>query len=185
MYPVADERWIPNPLKYRDLDLEPAFLDRLKDFDERTGTHFKTRLLLLQSFIDESALGDDQEAKLLSNSRLVPLGRRVMMLSLTSFLFQNYPQINTQKSRIIHNSVMQPPAFQLLGRNLYPEFDQLVLANNENEDLPYIRQKALLSTIGALYLDQGIMKSLAFVFGPLREAGMEKLISTHFEGQKE
>lgn len=190
IYPLVDKHWIPDPLVYRQLGIPQTKLEELRKFDEENNLNFQTRILLLQAFLDESKFismhgSISENAKQCTNSRLHLIGSQIYNSSVVNLLVHLHPGISASNSHRIMCMVSEKYLLNKLATGIY-DFNKLLIAapmhditsfsshqqhSLKNRDNESQISKALLSLMGALYLDQGMMKSLEFVYGTVMQKG--------------
>ena len=140
----------------------------LNDLEAKIGISFKDKNLLEQAFVHRSYLNENPKFKLPHNERLEFLGDAVLELSVTDFLYRNYPdkqegELTAYRAGIV-NAVILGEIGHELGFNNY-----LILSKGESKDLGKARQYILANTIealiGAIYMDSGLEAATKFING--------------------
>lgn len=126
--------------------------------EEKLEIKFKNKDLLIQAFVHRSFLNENTSFKLSHNERLEFLGDAVLELSVTQYLFLNYPEklegeLTSWRAALV-NARMLAKISEELGFNNF-----LLLSQGELKEEGKARQCILANTfesfIGSLYLDQG------------------------------
>ncbi len=128
------------------------------NFEKSTGFIFKDKSLLAQAFTHRSYINENSGAKLSHNERLEFLGDAVLELSITDYLYRNFPdqdegELTAYRSALVNAVIISDVAGEL---NMN---DYLLLSKGEAKDIGKARSYILANTyeayLGALYLDQG------------------------------
>jgi len=125
--------------------------------EKSLGIKFKNKSLLQQAFIHRSYINENPGSKLKHNERLEFLGDAVLELSVTRYLFDNYPnpegELTCWRAALVNSKMLSEVAARLKFN------DYLFLSKGEKHDTGRARQFILANTleaiIGAIYLDQG------------------------------
>lgn len=135
-------------------------------FEKKLGLNFKDKNLLTQAFVHRSYLNENPEFNLEQNERLEFLGDAVLELSVTEYLYKEYPkkaegELTNWRAALVNAKMLTIIAEQL-GFN-----DFLFLSRGETKELGKARQYILANTfeavIGALYLDSGYDTTDTFI----------------------
>lgn len=135
-------------------------------FEKQSGVVFKDKALIKQAFTHRSYLNENPDHGGEHNERLEFLGDAVLELSVTDFLYRNYPkkdegELTSYRAALV-NAVTVASVGSDLGMN-----DFLLLSKGEAKDTGRARQVILANTyeayVGALYLDQGYETADAFI----------------------
>ena len=125
---------------------------------EMLGVEFQDLDLLLTAVVHRSYLNEHPKLKLGHNERLEFLGDAVVELSVTEYLFKNYPNpegdLTNWRASLVNANMLGD-----LAREIGIE-DFLMLSRGENKDKDskarlYILANAFESVVGAIYLDGG------------------------------
>ncbi len=142
-------------------------MKEFSQFEEKTGITFKNKDLLKQAFTHRSYLNENKGTRLEHNERLEFLGDAVLELSVTDYLFKNYPdkpegELTSLRSALV-NAITLSEVANTLNVN-----DFLLLSKGEAKDTGRARQYILANTleaiIGAIYIDQGYGSAHDFIF---------------------
>jgi len=129
-------------------------------FEEKIGVRFKDRDLLVQAFVHRSYLNEHPDFRMGHNERLEFLGDAVVELSVTEYLYTNYPnpegELTNWRAALVNANTLAAIAQDDLGMEEY-----LYLSRGEAKDAgskarQYILANAIEALIGAMYLDQGM-----------------------------
>jgi len=132
-----------------------------KDFstlEERVGVKFKNNEILRQAMVHRSYLNEHPDFPLGHNERLEFLGDAVLELSVTKYLYENYPnpegELTNWRAALVNSHMLATVARELD----IEEF--LFLSRGEQKDKnskarQYILANAMEALIGAVYLDAG------------------------------
>lgn len=138
----------------------------MKRFSARAGIEMKDIHLLETAFTHRSYLNESRLKNREHNERLEFLGDAVLELVVTNFLFTKYPDKNegdlTAYRAALVNAVMLGDIAEALGMN-----ECLLLSRGEAKDTGRARATILANTfeavVGALFLDQGLGVTTAFI----------------------
>lgn len=133
-----------------------------KDFsllEKKLNLEFNNKDLLIQAFCHRSYLNEDPGFELGNNERLEFLGDAVLELTVSNYLFENYPnnpegELTSWRAALVKGDSLSTVAEEL-------DFnDFLLLSKGEGKEEGRARQSILANTmeafIGALFLDQGL-----------------------------
>ncbi|OGN13664.1 MAG: ribonuclease III [Candidatus Yanofskybacteria bacterium RIFCSPHIGHO2_02_FULL_43_17] len=135
-------------------------------FEKKLGLKFKNKDLLTQAFVHRSYLNENPGFGLDQNERLEFLGDAVLELSITEYLYNEYPQkaegeLTNWRAALV-NAKMLTSVAEELGFN-----DFLLLSRGETKELGKARQYILANTfealIGAIHLDSGYEQADTFI----------------------
>ena len=135
-------------------------------FEKKLGLKFKNKDLLTQAFVHRSYLNENPGFGLDQNERLEFLGDAVLELSITEYLYNEYPQkaegeLTNWRAALV-NAKMLTSVAEELGFN-----DFLLLSRGETKELGKARQYILANTfealIGAIHLDSGYAQADTFI----------------------
>jgi ribonuclease-3 len=141
----------------------------MKDFsslEKKLKVKFKNQDLLKQAFVHRSYINENPGFKLTHNERLEFLGDAALELTVTEYLYQNYPnpegELTNWRASLV-NSQMLAKLAKKFGLE-----DYLYLSKGEAKDTNskarnYILANAFESLIGAIYLDRGYKVTKQFV----------------------
>ena len=137
----------------------------LKTLEKKINIKFNNQDLLQQSLVHRSYLNENPKFDLEDNERLEFLGDAVLELSVTDYLYRNYPNpegdLTNWRAALVNTKMLAKIAHQI-GLNKY-----LLLSRGEANDTgrarQYILANAMEAVIGAIYLDQGYEISSQFI----------------------
>jgi len=137
----------------------------LNELEAKTGFAFKNKDLLTQAVTHRSYLNENPDFHLDHNERLEFLGDAVLELSVTEYLYKNYPnpegELTSWRASLVNSKMLAKVGLSF-------ELDKhLLLSKGEAKDSgrarQYIVTNAVEALIGALYLDQGYDAASSFV----------------------
>ncbi|MGD0976675.1 MAG: ribonuclease III [Minisyncoccia bacterium] len=131
--------------------------ENLSELENKIGVNFKNKDLLLQALTHRSYLNENPKWHLDQNERLEFLGDAVLELSVTEFLYKNYPnpegELTSWRAALV-NAIILSRITEKFDLNSF-----LLLSRGEAKDTgrarQYILANAIEALIGAIYLDQG------------------------------
>ena len=126
----------------------------LSQLEQKLGTSFKNKDLLLQSLTHRSYINENPKFHLDHNERLEFLGDAVLELVVTEYLYKNYPnpegELTSWRAALVNAKILSGIAANL-GIN-----DFLLLSRGEARDTGKARQiilaNAIEAVIGAIIL---------------------------------
>ncbi len=141
----------------------------MKDFsilEKRIQAIFNNKDLLVQALCHRSYLNENSDFKIGHNERLEFLGDAVLELSVTEYLYLNYPDklegdLTSWRAALVNTKMLSQ-----IARNI--ELNKYVLlSKGEEKDFGRTRQSVLANAfealIGAMYLDSGYNKCYKFI----------------------
>ena len=135
-------------------------------FEERIGYTFSDKNLLKQAFVHRSYINENRAEKLEHNERIEFLGDAVLELVVTNHLFITYPKKSEGELTALRSALVNTQALAIAAEELNIN-DFLLLSKGESRDNGRARKYILADTfeaiIGAIYIDQGLQKSAAFI----------------------
>lgn len=135
-------------------------------FEERIGYTFSDKNLLKQAFVHRSYINENRAEKLEHNERIEFLGDAVLELVVTNHLFITYPKKSEGELTALRSALVNTQALAIAAEELNIN-DFLLLSKGESRDNGRARKYILADTfeaiIGAIYIDQGLEKSAAFI----------------------
>ncbi|NTV44462.1 MAG: ribonuclease III [Candidatus Yonathbacteria bacterium] len=135
-------------------------------FQKRAGVLFSDEMLLQQAFTHRSYLNEHPDLPHTHNERLEFLGDAVLELSVTDFLYKNYPDKTEGDLTAYRAALVNTVSISNAGKELGME-ECLLLSRGEARGTEKARQYILANTfeavIGAVYLDQGYAAADAFI----------------------
>src|SRR3989338_5326855 len=128
-------------------------------FEKKAGIVFKDKNLLKQAFVHRSYINENPNLGFFHNERLEFLGDAVLELSVTDYLYREFPgqdegELTAYRSALV-NAVIISEVASYLGMN-----DYLLLSKGEAKDTTgkarqYILANTFEAFVGAVYIDQG------------------------------
>lgn len=140
-------------------------MNDLSEIENKIGVKFKSQDLLQQAFVHRSYLNENKSFDLEHNERLEFLGDACLELSVTDYLYNNYPnpegELTNWRAALVRGTTISKVA-KKLGFE-----DFLMLSRGESKSAGRAREQILANTfeavLGAIYLDQGYKKADGFV----------------------
>jgi len=138
----------------------------VNDLAKKLGIKFKNSDLLLNAVTHRSYLNEHPTFKVPQNERLEFLGDAVIELSVTEFLYENYPNpegdLTNWRASLVNANILGD-----LARDLGVE-EYMLLSKGESKDKKskarlYILANAFEAVVGAIYLDKGMKEADAFL----------------------
>lgn len=141
-------------------------MQKLTDFQEMIGYHFRQEGLLRQALTHSSYANEKHMKKLSDNERLEFLGDAVLEIISSEFLYQSYPDVPEGELTRLRASIVCEPTLALCTEELSLG-DYLFLGKGEEltggRKRKSILSDALEAVIGAIYLDGGFANAKEFV----------------------
>jgi ribonuclease-3 len=140
-------------------------------FESRLGISFRHRSLLEQAFVHSSYCNENPDFARPSNERLEFLGDAVLNFVVTEKLYKEFPELSEGELTEIRASLVCRDT--LAGLAAWLELgDWLLLGRGEElsggRAKPSNLANAMEALMGALYLDQGLVKVRRFILRQLR-----------------
>jgi ribonuclease-3 len=138
----------------------------LNKFEEIIGITFKDKNLLKQAFTHRSYLNENRNLTLSHNERLEFLGDAVLELSVTKYLYDQFPTKPEGDLTALRSALVNAITLSEVATNIHVN-DFLLLSKGEAKDTGRARQYILANTfeaiIGAIYIDQGFEMANEFI----------------------
>jgi ribonuclease-3 len=138
----------------------------LNKFEEIIGITFKDKNLLKQAFTHRSYLNENRNLTLSHNERLEFLGDAVLELSVTKYLYDQFPTKPEGDLTALRSALVNAITLSEVATNIQVN-DFLLLSKGEAKDTGRARQYILANTfeaiIGAIYIDQGFEMANEFI----------------------
>lgn len=135
-------------------------------FENIIGISFKDKGLLKQAFTHRSYLNENRNLTLSHNERLEFLGDAVLELSVTNYLYSEFPNKPEGDLTALRSALVNAITLSEVASTLKVN-DFLLLSKGEAKDMGRARQYILANTleaiIGAIYLDQGFEAAHGFI----------------------
>lgn len=143
-----------------------AELSRLNILEKELNIPFQNKKLLIQAFTHSSYVNEHRMKSTDSNERLEFLGDAVLELTVSRFLFVNFPNIPEGEMTKMRAAIVCEPS--LVGFANQLAFGDFLLLGKGEEQTGGRKRPALLADvfeayIGALYLDQGLEPVITFL----------------------
>ena len=127
---------------------------------------FHNKNLLYQAFTHSSYVNEHRRKMFTDNERLEFLGDAVLELSVSKYLFEQFPQMSEGELTKLRASIVCEPSLVIFANEL--SFGQFVLLGKGEEltggrERPALLADVFESFIGALYLDQGLDVVVSFL----------------------
>ncbi|GAA0461013.1 ribonuclease III [Alkalibacillus silvisoli] len=137
-----------------------------KQFQQKYNIQFNNDQLLKQAFMHTSYVNEHRDAGLEDNERLEFLGDAVLELAVSQHLFRHYPDMSEGELTKFRANIVCEPSLEQFSRTLNLG-EYLLLGKGEEasggRERPAILADAFEGLMGAIYLDQGFKKALAFL----------------------
>lgn len=139
---------------------------RLKELERVLGISFKNKQHLFQAFTHSSYVNEHRMKSVESNERLEFLGDAVLELTVSRFLYENFPNLPEGELTKMRAAIVCEPSLVNFANQL--KFGEFLLLGRGEEQTGGRKRPALLADvfeafIGALYLDQGIEIVISFL----------------------
>ncbi|MDD5589626.1 MAG: ribonuclease III [Candidatus Portnoybacteria bacterium] len=140
-------------------------MNDLAGLEEKIEVKFKNAEILKQALVHRSYLNENPDFELPHNERLEFLGDAVLELVVSDFLYKKYSnpegELTNWRAALV-NAKMLAEIAEELELN-----EHILLSRGEAKDLgrarQYILANAMEALIGAIYLDQGLENTAAFI----------------------
>lgn len=137
-----------------------------KELEALIGYRFKNQEHLLLALTHSSFSNENKGKKKINNERLEYLGDAVLELTVSDFLYHNYPDKNEGELTKIRSSLVCERTLSVCAREISLG-EHLRLSRGEHmtggRDRDSILSDAFEALIGAIYLDGGIEDAKAFI----------------------
>ncbi len=160
-------------------------MKNLEELEKNLGIFFKDKNLLLTALVHRSFLNEHPEYKGESNERLEFLGDAVLDFVVSEYLFKNF-HLSEGEMTDIRSFFVKTPHLSETAKNLGIE-KFLFLSKGEKKDKrgkKLILASALEAIIGAIFLDQGIKKTKAFIKKFILKDAKKIIKKGHFKDPK-
>ncbi len=141
-------------------------MTNFSEFEKIIGITFKDKGLLKQAFTHRSFLNENRSLTLSHNERLEFLGDAVLELSVTDYLYHEFPTKPEGELTALRSALVNAITLSVVATNIKVN-DFLLLSKGEAKDIGRARQYILANTleaiIGAIYLDQGFEPAHQFI----------------------
>jgi len=156
---------------------------KFKQFQEQIGIFFRNEKLLIQAFTHSSYVNEHRKRLHEDNERLEFLGDAVLELTVSQYLFEQFPQMSEGELTKMRAAIVCEPSLVTFAHAL--SFGDLVLLGKGEELTGGRMRPSLLADvfeafIGALYLDQGMETVVQFlgktIFPKIREGAFSHVM---------
>lgn len=141
-------------------------LEELEELEGIIGYSFKNKELLKLAMTHSSYANEHNNSKLENNERLEFLGDAVLELTVSSFLYNEYKNVNEGELTKTRASMVCEPTLFLCAQDINLS-DFILLGKGEEatggRKRPSIVSDAMEALIGAIYLDSGIESAKTFI----------------------
>lgn len=143
----------------------PGVDKKFKEFQQTIGITFQQEKILRQAFTHSSYVNEHRGNRFDDNERLEFLGDAVLELTISQYLFKNYPEMSEGEMTKLRAAIVCEPSLVRFANDL--SFGKLVLLGKGEEmtggrERPALLADAFEAFVGALYLDQGIDQVIFF-----------------------
>ena len=139
---------------------------KLQKLEDIIGYSFKNKDLLKLAMTHSSYANEHNNSKLENNERLEFLGDAVLELTVSSFLYNEYKNVNEGELTKTRASMVCEPTLFLCAQDIKLS-DYILLGKGEEatggRKRPSIVSDAMEALIGAIYLDSGIDSAKEFI----------------------
>lgn len=137
-----------------------------KQLQEKIGIQFSNETLLMKAFTHSSYVNEHRKKPYEDNERLEFLGDAVLELTVSHYLYEKYPMMSEGELTKLRAAIVCEPSLVVFANELH--FGDVVLLGKGEEMTGGRKRPALLADafeafIGALYLDQGMEITKAFL----------------------
>ena len=137
-----------------------------KELEEIIGYSFNDKELLKLAMTHSSYANEHNNSKLENNERLEFLGDAVLELTVSSFLYNEYKNVNEGELTKTRASMVCEPTLFLCAQDI--KLSEFILLGKGEEATggrkrPSIVSDAMEALIGAIYLDSGIESARKFI----------------------
>ncbi|WP_102346973.1 ribonuclease III [Bacillus sp. Marseille-P3661] len=157
---------MPRSIKKKEKKLGIKQKLLFEELQEKIGITFTDESMLIQAFTHSSYVNEHRIKPSEDNERLEFLGDAVLELTVSQFLFKNYPSMTEGDLTKLRAAIVCEPSLVNFAHQL--SFGTYVLLGKGEELTGGRERPALLADvfeafIGALYLDQGLDKVVGFL----------------------
>lgn len=143
------------------------YLQKLKDFQKRINYNFANSNLLLNAFVHKSYVNEEKKSNQLSNERLEFLGDSVLSLTVSDFLYRNFPHLNEGVYTDIKAALVNSELLAKVARVL--DIGSLIILSkgerhHGGKDNTSILADTLEAVIGSIYLDSSYASAQSFIY---------------------
>ena len=154
------------PKQAKQMALRDSTKQAFEQLQKELDIQFSTPALLQQAFTHSSYVNEHRRRHFTDNERLEFLGDAVLELSVSHFLYMKYPEMTEGELTKLRASIVCEPSLVLFAEEL--NLGKYILLGKGEELTGGRTRPALLadvfeSFVGALYLDQGLEKVVAFL----------------------
>jgi ribonuclease-3 len=141
-------------------------VNRLHILEKELDSIFQNKKLLFQAFTHSSYVNEHRMKSVESNERLEFLGDAVLELTVSRFLYEQFPNLPEGELTKMRAAIVCEPSLVNFANQL--KFGDFLLLGRGEDQTGGRKRPALLADvfeayIGALYLDQGIENVISFM----------------------
>jgi ribonuclease-3 len=140
---------------------------KLERLEQTIGYSFSNKNLLLVALTHSSYANEHKRKKKINNERLEFLGDAVLELTISDYLFHQYPEQNEGKLTKLRSSLVCEYTLALCARDIALG-NYLLLSKGEDitggRERDSILSDAFEAVIGAIYIDGGIEEAKEFIY---------------------
>lgn len=144
--------------------------EQFQALEEKIGYSFKNKRLLALAMTHSSFANEQRGRKKANNERLEFLGDAVLEITISDYLFREYPAHDEGKLTKLRSSLVCEYTLAICARDVGLG-DFLLLSKGEDitggRERDSILSDAFEALIGAIYLDGGMEKASAFIYDHL------------------
>jgi ribonuclease-3 len=142
-------------------------MENYKKLEKRINCQFQNKDFLRQALVHRSYLNENPNFELGHNERLEFLGDAVLEIVVTEFLYHKFPETPEGNLTDLRASLVNAKMLAEVANDIELE-GNLLMSRGEAKDAnskarQYILANAVEALIGAVYLDQGIIKAKEFI----------------------
>lgn len=154
------------PIRKREKNIGLKQKLKFQELQQNLGIQFANEDILFQAFTHSSYVNEHRIKSSEDNERLEFLGDAVLELTVSQYLFKNYPAMSEGDLTKLRAAIVCEPSLVNFAHQL--SFGEYVLLGKGEELTGGRARPALLADvfeafIGALYLDQGLDKVIEFL----------------------
>ena len=133
--------------------------DKIRDFEDKLNINLNNKKLLKRALTHKSFCNEKTELNLKNNERLEFLGDSVLSLTISSYIFREFPQYSEGKLAKMRSIIVSAPVLSEIAAEF--ELGEYILMGHGEEKTggrtrDSILADSLEAVLGAIYLDKGI-----------------------------
>jgi len=144
----------------------------ISDFEKIINYEFRNKNNIIMAFTHSSYSNENKNEKLMNNERLEFLGDSVLNITVSEFLYKNYPNLSEGEMTKIRASVVCENTLMTCSSNIRAG-DFLLLGKGEEQTGGRKRSSILSDVfeaiIGAIYIDDGLESAKKFILSQLKQ----------------